>query len=496
MSAEADDTDALHGVIPGGVIPTGASSSQYRMAEGQIPAVTERNSTPRLAQVLDEEMEEPGLPSSDSSAAGPSTPGSHRQPSAGADRVLVAIAAVLRGPIVALAPVLHIARADLDLSNAAVAWLVALPVLCFGVFSIPAGWVVTRVGTRASLLVSLAGIGVGMLVRIVPGFTAAMAGTFILGVAITVANVAIPAVAHTRGRRAGQRLTTRYVTVMNLVSLLATIATAPLAALTSWQTAITVPYAAMAGVLFLLVVRLPKLHPDKAVDLGSTELVRPIGPAAEPGVMLASGPQQDRERVDPRGKARIWLVSLLLASAFAGQTMSYYGITSWLPSQLDEVLGGGMVLAGVAAAVFQVSGVVGPFLLHLLQGRVTSIVCFLLVGALWLCFPVGMLSAPQGWWAWGVAAGLAQGATFTLVLNCISEVSTSQPQARFISSVVQSGGYAVGAAGPVVLGSLHDVAGSWVPPMLVVAGAAVLIPACGITALRVSRGSGAGADSR
>jgi CP family cyanate transporter-like MFS transporter len=45
--------------------------------------------------------------------------------------------------------------------------------------------------------------------------------------------------------------------------------------------------------------------------------------------------------------------------------------------------------------------------------------------------------------------------------------------------MVQGGGYAVAATGPLVVGAVHDVSGSWTLPMLVVLGAIVVMAVAG-----------------
>jgi CP family cyanate transporter-like MFS transporter len=387
----------------------------------------------------------------------------HAAGASGGVAAVLLLSVALRAPVVAPAPILTLAERDLHVSSGVAALLVAVPVLCFGLCAAPAAWLVARLGTRAATLVALAGIVAALLLRVSWGFTGAVAGTVLLGVAITIANVVLPVLASIGDRRHAERLTTRYTVGMNLASLAATVLTAPLAAVVDWRVAVTAPW-----VLACLLA---------AVAVARTASVR-----------SAAG----RAATESGGARRPWryLTPVLLMVAFSGQTLSYYGITAWLPTQLDDLMGFGLVIAGGSAAVFQLTGAAGPLLMSsvLRAGRIQ--VGFAVVTVLWMLFPLGMLALPGAWWLWALAAGAAQGATFTLVLTGVNRWAATPTEARRAGALVQGGGYAVGAFGPVLLGALHSASGGWTVPMLAVLAAAAALGAAGIgSATRSSAGA-------
>ncbi|HEY2191176.1 MAG TPA: hypothetical protein VGH76_02580 [Actinomycetospora sp.] len=49
---------------------------------------------------------------------------------------------------------------------------------------------------------------------------------------------------------------------------------------------------------------------------------------------------------------------------------------------------------------------------------------------------------------------------------------------------MQTGGYAVGALGPTVLGALHGGGGAWTPALVLVLGAVGVLGASGLAATR------------
>ena len=96
------------------------------------------------------------------------------------------VALNLRGPIVAVAPVVDAIRADLGVSAAIAGLLTSLPVLAFAIASPPASWMIGRLGPERAVLVGLAVLGVGTLVRSSDGVAGALVGTALIGVGITV----------------------------------------------------------------------------------------------------------------------------------------------------------------------------------------------------------------------------------------------------------------------------------------------------------------------
>ena len=111
----------------------------------------------------------------------------------------------LRGPIVAVSPVLDTISADLGISATTAGLLTGLPVLCFGLATPAASALLARVGLGRGVSISLVVLLAGMLLRSVDGLPTALAGTLLIGIAITVGNVAVPVViARDLPRRAGR----------------------------------------------------------------------------------------------------------------------------------------------------------------------------------------------------------------------------------------------------------------------------------------------------
>jgi CP family cyanate transporter-like MFS transporter len=153
---------------------------------------------------------------------------------------ILLLALNMRGPIVAVSPVTEAIRADLGVDGGTVGLLTSLPVLCFGLATPPASALLARLGLGRGVLVALAVLLAGIVVRSLGGLPAALVGTVLIGAAITVANVAVPVVI---GRELADRtgpVLGAYTAALNVGSMLTLSLTVPIADATGWQIALAV----------------------------------------------------------------------------------------------------------------------------------------------------------------------------------------------------------------------------------------------------------------
>ncbi|KQO06300.1 MFS transporter [Agreia sp. Leaf244] len=375
---------------------------------------------------------------------------------------VVLFALNLRGPIVAIAPVIGQIRDDLHLSAATAGLLTSLPVLCFALATPVAAALIGRAGPERAVLISLAGILVGTLIRAQGGFAVAVIGTVVIGVAITIGNVVVPVVVRRDFPPARVGIVTGvYTATLNVGAMLTSLGTAPLADWLGWRAAIT----AWAVLIVVAIIVWGQAAGWRRSILGDR------GPALD--VLDAPTPHSASWRS---------LTAWLLMLAFGGQAFSYYGITTWLPTILHDLQGLDARSAGASSAVFQILAVVGALGVPLLAGRWRPGSVVALVGVLWLAMPVGLLVNPSLWPLWSVLGGAAQGGGITIVFIIIVRMSRSDDQARGMSAFVQGGGYLLAATGPTIVGAVHEVSDGWSAPLLVVAGSVLALIAFGLIA--------------
>lgn len=377
---------------------------------------------------------------------------------------IVLLALNLRGPIVAVSAVTGELQADLGVDAATVGLLTSLPVLCFGLATPAASVLLSRLGLGRGVLAALVVLAAGIGLRSLGGLPEAVAGTLLIGAAVTVGNVAVPVViGRDLPQRAGPVLGL-YTATLNVGSMTTLSLTAPIAGATDWRFALSVwaGLVVVAGVAWWLATR--DLHDDDGVAAD----IRPAGESI--------GPAWWRRPV-------VWGLTV----AFAGQAFAYYAVTAWLPVLLTDELGMTPEVAGFSASLFQISAIAGAFGVPvLLRVCPAPWMPMALVGVVWTALPLGMLLAPQSWPVWSVLGGAAQGGGITVIFALVVRRARDLTENRRMSALVQGGGYLVAATGPWVIGAAYEYTGGWDVPMLIVLGALLVLLVVG-TATAVIR---------
>ncbi|WP_258804760.1 CynX/NimT family MFS transporter [Pseudarthrobacter sp. NS4] len=350
----------------------------------------------------------------------------------------------LRGPFVAVAPVVGLMQAELAFSPVMLGLLTSIPVLCFSLAAPLASLAARRFGAELAVTLTILGVLAGVLVRSAGGPVLVVAGTVMIGLAITVGNIAAPLIIRRDFATARQGTAMGiYTAALNIGSFLTSVATAPLAGLAGWRFALgSVAVLAVAAIIVWTLA---------------------VGPR---NAFLAS-PEDGGDTRLPSVTGAGWTTAGLTAG-FAGQAFSYYGVTAWLPTYLHDELGMSLSEAGAGSSIFQILAIVGalgvPFAAKFMGTTAVAVT----VGALWTAVPAGLLLAPQLWWLWSTFGGAAQGGGITIIFIAIIRLARDQASAGRMSATVQGLGYAFAAVAPPLVGFVHDASGSWTPALLVI----------------------------
>jgi len=378
---------------------------------------------------------------------------------------IVVLALNMRGPIVAVSPVLDAIRADLGISAATAGLLTSLPVLCFGLATPAASALLARAGLGRGVLIALGVLLAGTVVRSLDGLPAALAGTVLIGVGITVANVAVPVVIGRDLPRQSGAVLGVYPAALNVGSMITLSFTVPIADGAGWRIAV----ASWGGLVVVGAI------------LWWYATRRPVRQDAS---RPASAEQETAHEAALRADDRVWWrrpVVWGLTAAFSGQAFAYYGVTAWLPELLRDELGMAPGAAGVSASIFQIAAIVGafgvPVLLRVCPGPRMVV---LIVAAAWTTLPLGLLFAPQLWAVWCAIAGAAQGGGLVVVFALVVRHARDLADNRRMSALVQGGGYVVAATGPTVVGAVHELTNAWTAPLLVVLAAIAVLASFGV----------------
>lgn len=395
--------------------------------------------------------------------------------------VLVA-AFSLRGPILAVTPVLRDIERDFGLDAATASLLTTFPILMFAALTPAAALVIRRAGAEAALMACLVAVAAGTLIRTLPGFGWMLVGMVVIGAGITVGNIAIPVII---GREVPQRqvatVTAAYTAALNAGSLLTTLTTASIAEATGWPLALL-----LWIVLTLLGILLWALHlwRDRTPGVPWDER---YGFGARGGAdrVSVTGPVPVPAR---RGAAARNPVVWLLVAALACQSATYYGVSTWLPAMLGDLTGAAPAGAGALASVFQGVAILGAFAVPALARYLPLAVPAALVAACWLALSSGMLLAPDLYVLWVSLGGVAHAGGFVVVFTVMVGIARSDAEAAGMSALVQGVAYVFGASGGPVIGALHDATGGWTVPLLATLALIAVFTACLLTAVaRVRR---------
>ncbi|WP_255362433.1 MFS transporter [Blastococcus aurantiacus] len=373
--------------------------------------------------------------------------------------VLVLVALCLRAPFAAVGPLLGQLGDELDLSTGALAVVTALPLVCFGLVSPFAPALAARFGVHGAVLVGVALIAVGVLLR-VAGAPGLFAGTVLLSGGIAVGNVLLPAVARAEyGARAAVVLGLITAAMSGSAAVGAGLARPMSAAaggasagLLLWGVLVL---AALVAMVVLTRARRGAPRPDDAPSGARTAILR------------------DR-------------VALAVTLYFGFQSLSFYAMLTWLADVLEAESGVSSVAAGGLLAV--ATGLAVPLALVVpgLAGRRPGQQGWVLLGALpAIAAIVGLLVAPEAApLLWATLYGIGSGIAFPLSMMLIVARSRDVAQTGRLSATAQSVGYLLAATGPLGVGLLHDATGAWGPGLGLMLAAVVLQLVVGLAAAR------------
>lgn len=362
----------------------------------------------------------------------------------------------------------------------------AIPTAVFAIAGLGTPKLAARYGVNQIVLVGMAALAVGLLIRAVPQPWIVVLGTVIGTGGLAMVNILLPAVVRaTFSQRIGP-VTTAYTTVMSLGAALAAALAVPVAAglgspslgLGAWA----VP-AVLALVIWAIAIR-----GDRRAGAGTGNIPAQAQAQAQTQAQAAPSERSPARGPLPRGT---WL----LAGYFALQALLSYVVMGWLPTIASDA-GLAASRAGMLLGIAMAVGVVGTVLVMAL-GRTPGgmRLGFGIVAAANTVALIGMISAPAALpELWAALLGLGMCA-FPLVLALIAGFGRDAQESARVSGVVQSVGYSVATVGPLGAGAAHQLLGSWDAVLLALIVGTLAQFAIGVLVARVVRERRAAADA-
>jgi cyanate transporter len=367
--------------------------------------------------------------------------------------LIVLVALNLRPAVVAVGPLLRQIQDDLGLSGTAAGALTTLPVLFFGSFGLVAPFFRRSLRGEALLVTSMSLLVVALLARAIPAQAALFGGALLAGIAISIGNIAVPAIIKRDHPQAITTVTAVYTVAITVGAAASSSVVVPLqhAMGSGWRPPLmllAIP-AAVAAVAWL-----PRLR-------GAAATTRPEG-----------------------GSPQVWRSALAWQVAgFMGlQSLLAYVTSGWLPSICQD-RGLSEAVGGYALGLTSLLQAAGAFLVPVLEGRLRDQrplvgLAVLLTAAGY----VGTIWAPVGTiWLWIVILGLGQGVGFATALSFIGLRASDAHMTAQLSGMSQGLGYVIAALGPLAVGAVHDATHGWSAPGVFVLAicAVILVPGLG-----------------
>ena len=361
----------------------------------------------------------------------------------------------LRPQLVGLGPLLPPIQSELEISHGLAGLLTTVPVLCMAAFALPAVRIAHRIGLRSAMALAIAAIaGFGALRAVVPDYPLVLLSTIGVGLGIGLGGALLPRAVRILAPARIGIATGLYSGGIQTGAAISAAVAAPLAVLVDWRFALIVFAAAAALILACWLVMTKGIAPVSADE------ARPRFPWRSP-------------------------VAWRIAGIFALNSLCYYGLITWLPSAYVD-LGWTEADAGRLVAILNLSGLPACFVIPWMSDRGSSRHRYVFAGGAATAVAIGgLLLAPQLAVVWVVLAGLALGALFPLSMTLPIDVGPHDVAGH--AAMMLTGGYAVAAVAPALLGSVRDATGAFAVPFWILLAGAVALCALSVRALRPAR---------
>ena len=356
---------------------------------------------------------------------------------------ILLVAANLRTAVATMSPIYDQIGQDITLNGVVIGMLGMIPPIMFSLAGIASPRLARATGLEWALVLGCCAMVVGPVLRAVAvDATMLGAGTIVALAGAGVGNILIPpAVKKYFPDRIGQ-MTAVYATTMSIGAALSPLAAAPVALEVGWRgwlMAWAVIGIACAAPWVVLALRHRR-------DLRSGDAVAPTHSA------LAAPITQSR-------------LAWMLALAHLVPTICVYAMFAWLPTIMHDIAGASEVQAGAMLSLFALMGLPAALFAPILgaKGWTTQL---MIVGVVaFIAGFTGLLIAPAAApWLWTGLIG-AGPLVFPLLLALFGLRTRSHHAATQLSGFVQTIGYAGGAIGPLLVGTLHEVTGGWSIPL-------------------------------
>lgn len=354
---------------------------------------------------------------------------------------LCLVATLMRPAVTAVGPVIDRISADTGIPLALLGSLSTIVLITWAIVSPFAHGFGRRLGLGGAVLAAMGLLAVGAIVRSLPGSNAWLwIGTAIIGIALAIGNVLLPAVIKRDFPLRVPMMMGVYSAILGGAGAVASGLAVPIANATGsdtgtgWRLSLLVTGAAVAP-LALLAWWLVSRHEIRA--------------------MRAAAPV-------PASRLGIWRdpVAWQVAGYMGVQSTTFYVLVTWIATMSLDT-GRSDTLAGIDVMVYQVFSLVGSLTVALaMRGRGARLTPAALP-LLGIAGIAGLMLWPDAIGFWVVPLGVFSGMSLGVSLTLMAERARDHGASSALSGMSQAVGYAIAAVGPALFGAVHAITGSW-----------------------------------
>lgn len=373
---------------------------------------------------------------------------------------LCLVATLMRPAVTAVGPVIDRISADTGIPLALLGSLSTIVLITWAIVSPFAHGFGRRLGLGGAVLAAMCLLAVGSLVRSIPGSSVWLwIGTALIGVALAVGNVLLPAVIKRDFPLRVPMMMGVYSAILGGAGAVASGLAVPIADVTGdpaagWRLALLVTGAALAPFALFAWWRVTRHERQAATASGARRL----------GIWR-----------DP--------VAWQVAAYMGVQSTTFYVLVTWIATMSVDT-GRSPALAGVDVMVYQIFSLVGSLAVALLmRGRGSRLTPGMLP-VLGIIGIAGLMVWPDGIGLWVVPLGVFSGLSLGVSLTLMADRARDHTASSALSGMSQSVGYAIAAIGPALFGAVHALTGSWTISLVILLVSMTLQGAVGFFAGR------------
>jgi MFS transporter, CP family, cyanate transporter len=341
----------------------------------------------------------------------------------------------LRPAINSISPLIETIQTELHMNASSASLLTSIPVLCMGVFSPVAAKLANRFSLEYVIAWSLGVIGVGTIIRLFSHTSLFLLITaFLAGIGIAAAGPLLSGYIKKYFPHNSAFMISIYTAALAVGAGAASGGVAPIQILfNSWQIALASwsLLALLAIVIWVLVVLPQKKKERAAQTFGSAEKL-------------------------PWNQWNAWLLTF----SFGGMAFIFYSLTAWLPPIIEN-MGYSKTYAANLLVIFMILQVPANLAIPYLLNKIPSRLFWLVLAAIFEMIGFGMILLSFLPWLAACFIGLGAGGLFAMNMLLPIDVTTTHQAAASWSAMVQAIGYIIGSFGPIILGAVNDMTGSF-----------------------------------